>query len=149
MAMTSCRECKAEISTKADTCPKCGARQANAGRGRVILFGFIALVAVVTLGRCNKSTPSPAAPETSTPAIAAPTPQAQPVTPSDPSTQAGNCTEKQRTVMQAFLVSEGMTCASVSFCSAMSAQNIRITCNNDTYAYRIRDKGAGYYVEFD
>lgn len=51
--------------------------------------------------------------------------------------------------MQAFLKSEGLTCDSVSYCGAMTAQNIRVTCNDNTFAYRIRDKRAGYYAEFD
>lgn len=55
MAMTSCRECKGEISTSADSCPKCGARRPIAAKGRFILFGLFALVALATLGRCNGS----------------------------------------------------------------------------------------------
>jgi hypothetical protein len=151
--MTSCKECKSAISTSADTCPRCGARQPSAARGRIILFGLLALVAAVVLGRCNRSAPHPAAPQPSVPAASAPEPQAwrttPETTPSDTNTQTGNCPTELRAALQTFLVREGMTCGSVSFCSTMSAQNIRVTCNSDAYAYRIRDRGAGYYVEFD
>ncbi len=63
--------------------------------------------------------------------------------------EGGNCTGRQREVMRALLKSEGLTCDSVRYCGAMTAQNIRVTCNDNAFAYRIRDKGAGYYAEFD
>ena len=150
--MTSCKECKAEISTSANMCPRCGARQPSAAKGRLILFGLLALIAVVALGRCNRPVP-PAAPKPSVPTVSAPEAQAWRATPeSTPSatdTQAGNCPSELRTALQTFLTRKGMTCGAISFCIAMSARNIRVTCNNDVYAYRIRDRGAGYYVEFD
>lgn len=46
MALTKCKECNSEISTKADQCPKCGAKQKRWGFGRVILWGVIGLVAI-------------------------------------------------------------------------------------------------------
>src|SRR5690606_6533579 len=67
MAMISCRECKAEISSEAEICPRCGARQPNAARGRLILVILILVVAVVAIGRCNKPAPQPEARRSPTP----------------------------------------------------------------------------------
>ena len=53
MALTSCDECKAEISDQAEACPRCGAKQASAARGRRILFGLIVFAAIALISRCN------------------------------------------------------------------------------------------------
>jgi hypothetical protein len=50
MAMTKCRECSTEISTKADSCPKCGAKRKRWGIGRVLLWGIGGLVVLGWLG---------------------------------------------------------------------------------------------------
>lgn len=150
MALVSCSECKAEISDQADTCPRCGARQANAARGRAILFGILLLFVIVILGQCRR--PESVPPQPITPAPAQPTEQATAksnISPPAQSELTGNCTADQRTILQAFLKSEGMTCDIVNYCGALSGQNIRVTCNGDNFAYRIRNRGAGYYVEFD
>ena len=144
MAMTTCDECKAEISSTAETCPRCGARQASAARGRVILLGIVLLAIVVAMGKCSNS----GQPAESSPPSVQSSAKAE-VAPPEEKELTGNCTDKQRSVLQAFLKSEGMTCDIVNYCGAMSAQNIRVTCNGDNFAYRIRDRGAGYYVEFD
>jgi hypothetical protein len=46
MALTKCKECNTEISTKADRCPKCGAKQKRWTIGRIIVWGFIGLLAI-------------------------------------------------------------------------------------------------------
>ena len=46
MAMTKCKECNNEISTKADQCPKCGAKQKRS----IIWPLIIAFVAIGLLG---------------------------------------------------------------------------------------------------
>lgn len=56
MAMTKCKECSAEISTKAETCPKCGAKQStavNIGCGTVIL---VVLAAILLIGYISSET---------------------------------------------------------------------------------------------
>jgi hypothetical protein len=44
MAMTVCKECKAQISTKADTCPQCGAKQTRTSGCAIIAAIFFGLV---------------------------------------------------------------------------------------------------------
>jgi hypothetical protein len=154
MAMTPCRECNAEISTTAAICPRCGAPQPDARRSRIILVGLAALLTLVALAQCNRPEAPAPTPEVNIPAPKATAPEPQvwraiPTTPPVDSAEIGNCPAKLRDALQSFVVREGMTCDSVSFCSTMSAQNIRITCNNNAYAYRVRNRGAGYYVEFD
>lgn len=49
MAMTKCKECKGNVSTKADKCPHCGVK--NPGRNTTILFKIFAfIVAAGALG---------------------------------------------------------------------------------------------------
>src|SRR5690606_29905296 len=65
MAMTKCKECGTEISTTADACPKCGAKQVRtSGCAKVVLgvLGFFVFVAIV--GQCSRSDTS--SPSTST-----------------------------------------------------------------------------------
>lgn len=85
MALTKCKECGNEISTKADACPKCGAKpQKTSGCAVIVLlfFGFILFSAIV--GQCSNSSRtsnSPAITTTSSlvstpkPAIVEPTPK--------------------------------------------------------------------------
>jgi len=78
VAIVKCKECGGELSTKADACPKCGAKQKrSSGSGclKVILVLFLAFVALAVIapfvgdkgstGNSNESTP------TATPAAAA------------------------------------------------------------------------------
>jgi hypothetical protein len=60
MAMTKCKECRTEISTTAEACPKCGAKQVRtSGCAKVVLFviGLFAFLAIV--GQCSRSDTSP------------------------------------------------------------------------------------------
>lgn len=90
--MTKCKECGTEISTTADACPKCGARQVRtSGCAKVVLavLGFFVFVTIV--GTCSRdnstgsaSDTSSTAPTTSpstvaTPASTVPTPPPAPV----------------------------------------------------------------------
>lgn len=76
MAMTKCKECGAEISTTADACPKCGAKQVRtSGCAKVALGVFVFFAFVIIVGQCSRnestSNPSPASSTsaaTSTPA---------------------------------------------------------------------------------
>ncbi len=48
MAMTKCTECSAEISDKAESCPKCGAKiEKKSGHGWVILLSVFAFLFVI------------------------------------------------------------------------------------------------------
>lgn len=83
MALTTCKECKAQISTTADACPQCGAKQVKtSGCAKVVLIflGFLVLVSIV--GRCGRnastSDASSSSPSTGTAPIAAPSPAASP-----------------------------------------------------------------------
>src|SRR5690606_5714242 len=83
MAMTKCKECGAEISTTADACPKCGAKQvrtsgcAKVVLGVVVFFAFVAIV-----GQCSHSDTS--ASSTSTTAASSSSATAQPAPPPTP-----------------------------------------------------------------
>ena len=56
MAMTKCKECGAEISTKADACPKCGAKQVGtSGCAKFALGVIVFFVFVSVLGQCSRS----------------------------------------------------------------------------------------------
>lgn len=57
MAMTKCKECGNEISTKADACPKCGAKQVRtSGCAKVVLFFLVAIVLLAMIGQCGRET---------------------------------------------------------------------------------------------
>jgi hypothetical protein len=61
MAMTKCKECGAEISTKAESCPKCGAKRSgggNIGCGTVIVGIFVAIL-LISLFSGNKTPTKP------------------------------------------------------------------------------------------
>ncbi len=71
MAMTKCRECGAQISTKAEACPNCGAkRKSNSGCGTLIGVAVLIVVALALIGQCSSNTSpttSSSANQTSTP----------------------------------------------------------------------------------
>jgi len=56
MAMTKCKECGTDISTKADACPKCGAKQVRtSGCAKFALGAIIFFVLVSILGQCSRT----------------------------------------------------------------------------------------------
>lgn len=66
MAMTKCRECGAEISTKAEACPKCGARRkGQVGAGSILGVLFLIVVVLALVGQCSVGT-LPQTPEAQT-----------------------------------------------------------------------------------
>jgi hypothetical protein len=73
MALTKCKECGAEVSKKAESCPGCGAPvKAKTGCGTIILGTFLGLVVLGVIGSgldqnkssSNSSKPSAAATKT-------------------------------------------------------------------------------------
>lgn len=88
MAMTKCRECGSEISTKAEACPKCGAkRKSQTGCGTLIMASVVGLIVLAAIGRCSSntayappttSTTSSHLPSTSSPLAAQPAAPPQP-----------------------------------------------------------------------
>jgi hypothetical protein len=68
--MTKCKECGTDISTKADACPKCGAKQirtsgcAKVALGFIIFFVFVSIVG--TCSRNNSTSSSSPTPDIST-----------------------------------------------------------------------------------
>ncbi len=76
MAITKCKECGGELSTKADACPKCGAKQKRpSGCFKIILFLFLAFVALAVIapfiGDKSSSSNSDAPASTAAPAATA------------------------------------------------------------------------------
>lgn len=68
MAMTKCKECGAQVSTKADACPQCGAKRKTTSLVTwifAIIFGFVLLSGISSLFQDDAPTAS------STPASAA------------------------------------------------------------------------------
>jgi RNA polymerase subunit RPABC4/transcription elongation factor Spt4 len=64
MAMTKCKECGAQVSTKADACPACGAKQVRTSGCAKVVAWFIGIVVVlVVIGQCSEkkasTSPSP------------------------------------------------------------------------------------------
>jgi RNA polymerase subunit RPABC4/transcription elongation factor Spt4 len=54
MAMTKCKECKADISTTADACPSCGAKQVRtSGCAKVVLWFIGIIVVLAAIGQCS------------------------------------------------------------------------------------------------
>mgnify|MGYP001382673009 CR=1 FL=1 len=61
MALVKCKECGSEVSTKADACPKCGAKvKKGMGCGSllVICLGVLIVVAIATPSSPSSSAPS-------------------------------------------------------------------------------------------
>lgn len=57
MAMTKCKECGGELSTKADSCPKCGAKQVRqSGCAQILIAFFLLTIFLVAIGQCSQST---------------------------------------------------------------------------------------------
>lgn len=57
MAMTKCKECGAEISTKADACPQCGAkRKKSSGCAVVVLIVLVVFVITIVAGNSGNNT---------------------------------------------------------------------------------------------
>lgn len=55
--MTKCKECGAAISTKADACPKCGAKQIRTGGCAKVALGFVLFIAfVIVVSQCSSGT---------------------------------------------------------------------------------------------
>lgn len=68
MAMTTCKECKAQISTNAEACPQCGAKRKKTSGCAIIVAGFFGLVFLSAIMRtCSGDTSTPAS-TSSTPA---------------------------------------------------------------------------------
>lgn len=65
MAMIKCKECGAQISTKAEACPQCGAKPKKTSGCAIVVLGFILLLVFgAIVGQCS-------APSTSTTATSA------------------------------------------------------------------------------
>lgn len=65
MALVKCKECGAEISKKAKSCPKCGApnKASSSGCGILVLLGIGLIVAIAIIGSPSENA-SPSAPKT-------------------------------------------------------------------------------------
>jgi len=69
MAMTKCKECKTDISTTADACPNCGAKQVRtSGCAKVVLWFIGIIVVLAAIGQCS----SPSSTSQSSPAVSNP-----------------------------------------------------------------------------
>lgn len=86
--MTKCKECGNEISTKADACPKCGAKQVRtSGCAKVVLIFLGFIIALSIIGQCSRSSSDTSTSSASSNAPsasstqAAPTPAAPPPAP--------------------------------------------------------------------
>lgn len=152
MALIKCKECGSEVSTTAKACPKCGApppQDAVAIFGKMIAemgFGTILIVTIFLVWVWTTIFPK-AEPEKSE---AKPTTsQAQPLVAAPPKQfSEGSCSAEQRSVAKTLILVSGRKCDAVSFCSG-SYPNVRVTCNQDLFAYRIVDRGEGTVVELD
>lgn len=86
--MIKCKECGTEISTTADACPKCGAKQVRtSGCAKVVLFvlGFFVFVSIVGTCSRNGSSTSSSSSASSTQTSQPPaTPEPTPPTPPAP-----------------------------------------------------------------
>ena len=57
MALSNCKECKKEVSTKADRCPHCGVKNPTTKSSDVVI-GVLALVVIVFfLSKCSSTEP--------------------------------------------------------------------------------------------
>lgn len=65
--MTTCKECKAQISTTAASCPQCGAKPKKTSGCTIILAAFFGLVLLSTIARgCSGNNASPSTTASST-----------------------------------------------------------------------------------
>lgn len=65
MALAPCKECKAQISTDADTCPQCGAKQSKAmpiWAAALLIVGIASVLSLFT-GSPDKPNQAPKTPE--------------------------------------------------------------------------------------
>jgi hypothetical protein len=62
MAMTKCKECGAEISTKADSCPQCGAKRKKNSGCALVLLGLLLLFIVAAIVAPDAQSPTSTAP---------------------------------------------------------------------------------------
>lgn len=60
MALTPCKECKAEISSEAKTCPRCGAKQPGGTSLLTLAFAIIVVAFVLKAALTSSDTPVPA-----------------------------------------------------------------------------------------
>lgn len=83
MAMTVCKECKAQISTTAEACPQCGAKPKKTSGCALIVAAFLGLFVLSAMMRgCSGDTSPPVTPlSNSAPVAIAP---AEPPPPPDP-----------------------------------------------------------------
>jgi len=63
MAMTTCKECKAQISTTAESCPQCGAKPRKTSGCAIIVAAFLGLfvLSAIVRGCSGDTTPTSAA----------------------------------------------------------------------------------------
>ncbi len=59
MALVKCKECSAQISTKADSCPHCGAKvRKGIGCGGLVLIGFVVVIFMGIIAPSSSSSSS-------------------------------------------------------------------------------------------
>lgn len=87
MAMTTCKECKAAISTKAESCPNCGAKQKKQNSGCAAVLAIILVIAFLVFASrgCTDNYSNPTTP-TKVTAEAGKNAHAAPPTPPPPPT---------------------------------------------------------------
>lgn len=67
MAMTKCKECGAQISTKAEACPQCGAKPKKTSGCAIVVLGFVLLVAFASIvGQCSGPSTNTGSPSATT-----------------------------------------------------------------------------------
>ena len=81
MAMTKCKECGAQISTTAESCPHCGAKQKKKTSGCALVF-LALLLTILFVAMC-----APSADKSRTPAPASAPVSAAPPQPKDPAVE--------------------------------------------------------------
>jgi hypothetical protein len=94
MAMTTCRECKSQISTTADACPKCGAKPKKTSGCAVVVAIFLGLFAFSVIARSCAGESSTAPQSAKSNSVASPAPN----TPSPKADPAAVLAESTKTV---------------------------------------------------
>lgn len=92
MALVACKECKAQVSTKAAACPHCGAKMPprTSGCAKLAAIGFALFAVILMLGQCDGGsslTTTPGGPEI--------TPAPPPPPPAEPELLASIAAAKQ------------------------------------------------------